>query len=133
MARSDQQKGQGRGILLPKRAGRRSRLGGEVGGVGVLRCSVNLSPELTSAGDGGGRRCPRQSAEENSRESMSKDAQKNREGKGSGERAREVLASPEEVVDAGGLGGSPGVRVRGLGAGCSREWGQMEEGRPGFK
>ena len=63
---------------------------------------------------------------------MSKDAQHNREGKGSGERAWEVLASPEEGVDAGGLGGSPGIRVRGLGAGCSREWGQKEEGVEGF-
>ena len=53
--------------------------------------------------------------------------------KGTKERARVVEDSPEKEVVAGGHGGAPGVRVRGLGAGCSREWGQTKEGRPGFK
>ena len=126
--RSDRKRGRGKGILLPDRAERRSGLGGEVGGAGKLRRTLNPSPEWTSAGGGGGRRCPRQSAEGNNRERVSKDAQNNRKAKGSGERARGALASPEEVVDAGVLGGSPGVRVHGLGAGSSRGWGKKRGG-----
>ena len=61
------------------------------------------------------------------------DAPQENKAKGTKERARVVEDSPEKEVVAGRHGGAPGVCVRGLGAGCSWEWGQTEEGRPGFK
>ena len=116
------------GLSVPGAGGRRGEVEGEARISGAFCSSSNCSSERASAAVLAGRGRARGPGGQSTVKPCQEGAPHENKARGTKERARVVEDSPEKKVVAGGHGGAPGVRVRGLGAGCSREWGQKGGG-----
>ena len=133
MPRSDENKRNGKGLLLPLGAGDRGGNDGEVDGDEPLWFAGNCSPESVWAADGFGRgRIRRSGAQKNTGASQG-GAQDRKDKRGEGEEARGALRSPEKVGLSAAGGGAPRSFPSSLGALGLGHFGEKREDGEGLK